>query len=398
MADIAKITLIFVLIVLLLRKKIPVGYVLIFASVLLAALYLMHPMKVFHTARRALTGAVTIKLAIALTSIRVFELILREKNILSSMTKASKALIRRRKAVIVSMPLLIGLLPSIGGAYFSAPMVDESTKGARMSNEEKGFINYWFRHPWEYVLPLYPGIVLASVLSGLGIRTLIFANLPYAAMICLTGFLFSMREIGGEHLKTPGVSGRGLLSFTPIMGVLMLVMLFHMELHYALVILVAGLFLFYGYSHKEMVRAIGYGLSSEVIALIAGVMLFKETMESSGAVGNMSGYFTEMGIPLMPMLFLLPFASGLLTGITVGFVGATFPLLLSFTGEASAGAVSFAFASGFLGVLLSPVHVCLILTREYFKADMWGMYKRMIPASLIVFIVAAIEYFILTKL
>jgi len=46
-------------------------------------------------------------------------------------------------------------------------------------------------------------------------------------------------------------------------------------------------------------------------------------------------------------------------------------------------------------VLLSPVHLCLILTKEYFKADMWGMYKRMLPASAVIFVAALIEYTVL---
>jgi hypothetical protein len=57
------------------------------------------------------------------------------------MTEASRSILRRKRAVIVSMPMLIGLLPSLGGAYFSAPMVEASTKGLRMTQEEKGFIN-----------------------------------------------------------------------------------------------------------------------------------------------------------------------------------------------------------------------------------------------------------------
>jgi hypothetical protein len=124
-------------------------------------------------------------------------------------------------------------------------------------------------------------------------------------------------------------------------------------------------------------------------------MLFKGVMESSGAVEGLSLYFSGTGIPLMPMLFLLPFATGMLTGLTIGFVGSTFPLLVSLAGGSAIGAVSFAFASGFMGVLLSPVHVCLVLTREYFKAEMGGMYRRMLLPTAIVLSVAAAEYFIL---
>ena len=87
------------------------------------------------------------------------------------------------------------MLPSLGGAYFSAPMVKEATSGLHMSREEKAFINYWFRHPWELILPLYPGILLASAVSNIPLYTLIKANLTYAILLLATGFLFAMRGI-----------------------------------------------------------------------------------------------------------------------------------------------------------------------------------------------------------
>ncbi|MDO9287518.1 MAG: DUF401 family protein [Thermodesulfovibrionales bacterium] len=395
MSDILKISAVFIFILILLRKKLNVGYVMLMASGLLGFLYLMPPQAIFSTIKNAFIDKVTIKLALALTMIKSFELILREKDVLSDMMKASKALLLKKKAVIVSMPVLIGLLPSIGGAYFSAPMVDESTKGMKMSQEEKAFINYWFRHPWEYILPLYPGILLAAAVSGMELRDLIIANTAYAFFIVITGLIFSMRNASGAFPVAEGVSKKGLLSFIPIALVLLLVVIFHLELHYALLLVIIALFIFYRFNARDVIRVLKHGLSMDVIVLIIGIMLFKETMEASGAVKNLSGFLTSKGIPFTPIIFLLPFATGLLTGITVGFVGSTFPLIMSIAGGPSIGVISFAFASGFLGVLLSPVHICLVLTREYFKADMWGVYKKIIPAGSIVFLVAVVEYLIL---
>jgi len=61
----------------------------------------------------------------------------------------------------------------------------------------------------------------------------------------------------------------------------------------------------------------------------------------------------------------------LISSVTVGFVGITFPVLLPFIVNDGANLyyIMFVFASGFAGVLLSPVHVCLILTKDYFQAD-----------------------------
>ncbi|MEW6068950.1 MAG: DUF401 family protein [Nitrospirota bacterium] len=396
MPDLLKISFIFIIIVLLLKKKLNVGIVLLIAACVLFLLYQMSFASIGKTCKGALTNSVTIKLILALSFIRIFEMILREHAVLAQMMNAVKAILKNRKLVIISMPLLIGLMPSIGGAYFSAPMVAETTRDTKMSAEEKGFINYWFRHPWEYILPLYPGILLASAISKIELYSLITANLTYAILMLLTGFVFAMRGVKGGIKTESSFSKKGIWSFFPIVTVLLLVFIFRIELHYALIGVVIFLLLFYKYNLKSIFSAFKYGFSFEVIILILGVMIFKEAMEYSGAVKNLSQFLIKEGIPLFPLLFFLPFITGLLTGITVGFVGSTFPLVISLAGNVSIEAISFAFASGFLGVLLSPVHVCLILTKEYFKADMWVMYyKKVIPACVFVFCGAILEYVIL---
>ena len=395
MTDILKVSLIFALILFLLRKKLNIGLVMLIAAVMLFLLYQMSFILILETGKNALLSDVTIKLVLALSFIRIFEMILREHAVLSQMMDAVKAIFRNRKIVVITMPLLIGLLPSVGGAYFSAPMVAESTRDIKMSPEEKGFINYWYRHPWEFILPLYPGLLLASAVSRIELYNLISVNLICAVFVVITGFIFSMHGVKGVISREKKPSKRGLWSFIPIVAILLPVVIFRIELHYALIAVVIFLFIFYRYNLKSIFTVFKHGFSLDVIILILGVMLFKEAMEGSGAVKNLSQFFVKEGIPVLPILFLLPFITGLLTGLTVGFVGSTFPLILSIAGSTAISPIAFAFASGFLGVLLSPVHICLILTKEYFKADLWGMYKMMIPASLIVFGAAMAEYFIL---
>jgi uncharacterized protein len=395
MFDLIKVSFIFALILFLLRKKLNIGIVMSIAASALFIFYQMSPALIFQTCRGAVLNDVTLKLVFALSFIRMFELILREHNVLTEMMGTVKTVLKNRKLVTVSMPLLIGLIPSVGGAYFSAPMVAETTHDIKMSPEEKGFVNYWFRHPWEYILPLYPGILLAAAISGVKLHNLITANLSYAVLTLITGFFFAMHGLKGPVTTGERLSAKGLWSFAPIFTIVVLVLLVHVELHYALISVVFFLFFFYRYSFKSMLAAFRHGFALDVIILILGVMFFKEAMENSGAVRNLSRFFIEEGIPASPVLFLLPFITGLITGLTLGFVGSTFPLIIHIAGNTSIGAISFAFAAGFLGVLLSPVHVCLILTREYFKADLWGMYKMMLPGCVIIFGVAVIQYWLL---
>jgi integral membrane protein (TIGR00529 family) len=405
MLDILRIALILGIILYLLRKGIGIGYVLLLASGALIIVYGMDLSGIVHATKRAATSRISIALLFSLSLIRIFELVLREQNILSAMTHQIKGSFSARKAVIISMPMIIGMLPSLGGAYFSAPMVREATENTGMGSEEKAFINYWFRHPWEYILPLYPGIVFASAVSGIPLNRLIISNMACAAMMMIAGFIFSMRDIGlpvqNELDKdlSPGGSkngGRAWLSFLPIAAVLFLVIVLHLELQYALLAVIIPLFAYYRYGTARIFHSLRYGFSPEVIVLIAGIMLFKETLEISGAVKNLGDLFIGHGVPALPLFCLLPFIAGILTGHTVGFVGSTFALLANVAGTASQPLVSLAFASGFIGVLLSPLHLCLILTKEYFRADLSGIYRMTIPAGIMV-LAAAFAQYLLTR-
>ncbi len=394
MVDIFRIALVLLTILVFLRLKLSIGYVMLIAAGVLFFLYHTPFGVILDTIKTTVTDHATLKLFLALTLIRVLELVLREQQVLTRMMESAKVLLRQRKAVIVSMPMLIGLLPSLGGAYFSAPMVEESTKGLSITPEEKGFINYWFRHPWEFILPLYPGVLLAAALTAIDLRSLIAANLLFALLVLVTGFLFSMHGVrGSEHYNK--AQGRDISSFLPVGAVLFLVMALKAELHTALGLTVLILFVFYRFRPGQMLRAIRHGFSPDVIVMILGVMTFKFAMEGSGAVGHLNRFFTEQGIPLFPVLFFLPFVTGLLTGLTVGFVGSTFPLIVSLAGGPHLNELAFAFAAGFSGVLISPVHLCLVLTREYFHADLWGIYRRIFPATGIILAAAAIEYLVL---
>jgi hypothetical protein len=98
------------------------------------------------------------------------------------------------------------------------------------------------------------------------------------------------------------------------------------------------------------------------------------------------------------VLFALPFLVGLLTGITVAYVGITFPLLLPLMGGADPdlGMLVFAFAAGFAGVMFSPVHLCLVLTKDYFKADLSPIYRTMLVPEILVMAVATVELLLLS--
>jgi hypothetical protein len=138
--------------------------------------------------------------------------------------------------------------------------------------------------------------------------------------------------------------------------------------------------------------------SFDIVLLVVGVMIFNGVLEATGAVNALPGFFSSLNIPVEFIVFALPFIVGLLTGVTIAYVGVTFPILqvLVASGTLSPSLVAFAFVSGFAGVMLSPAHLCLVLTIQHFRADFSRVYRMLIlPESLIV--AAAAAFYLLVK-
>jgi hypothetical protein len=123
-----------------------------------------------------------------------------------------------------------------------------------------------------------------------------------------------------------------------------------------------------------------------IILLTAAVMIFKRILETSGALDAVMTIVSPTGISGIVLLFAAPFTIGFLTGVNQAFAGIAFPLLVPIIGKENPDMVLFLFAyvSGFVGILLSPAHLCLALTADYFHADLRDVYKILIgPVSVI---------------
>jgi len=54
-----------------------------------------------------------------------------------------------------------------------------------------------------------------------------------------------------------------------------------------------------------------------------------------------------------------------------------------------------AYVSGFIGVLLSPVHICLLLTNEYFGSDLSKVFsKYLLKSCLSLFLLLILIFYI----
>ena len=140
------IALAMLLIIILLRRHIPIGPAILAGGLLIWALVAPQ----FHYLVSAFTTTLTMQrtydLILALYLVMCLETELRTSGALDGMIRALQRLFASEKFTLAIMPAFLGLLPSLGGARFSAPIVEAASRNTDLTKEHKAAINFWFRH------------------------------------------------------------------------------------------------------------------------------------------------------------------------------------------------------------------------------------------------------------
>lgn len=398
--ELLKIGLVFALIVLLLVRRVALWITLCVGGIALGLLYRLPLLMIGKAFFRGLIEPQTIYLVLALLFILVLSEIMKERGGMRRMIDSFGVITGDLRAVVALLPAMIGLMPIVGGALVSAPLVVEASNALKLSPERKTLLNYWFRHIWEYFLPTYPGVVLAAALLDVSLQEIAAYHFPLTLAAIGGGIVFGFRGVGkGER----GKGGRGrwdgmrgvLSSLLPLIVVLFMVICLQVQLVYALLVAI-GLELLrsrgvWGEIKGILVRT---ATSAQILISVVMVIYFKQMLEATQAVDGFHAGLCELGVPPLALLVILPFSIGLMTGLTIAFVGVAFPILLPIIkgGDNPLVYLMLAYASGYCGVLLSPLHLCLVLTKDYFKAELRKVYHILLAPVAVVWGVAILIF------
>jgi integral membrane protein (TIGR00529 family) len=338
------------------------------------------------------------------------------KRLVDSFTRLSKD----ARIVGSVMPALIGLLPMPGGALFSAPMVETTFDERSVSGERKTVLNYWFRHIWEYWWPLYPGVVLAIALLGVDTWHFITFMIPMTLLSATAGVIFILLPLGRIESPREGHPTwseiKGFLwEIMPILVVILVILLlvgltrflhlFDIRIRISGVTsilpgLVAAILWVCLVNHISLRQFRAALLDKSVLPLlllIFSIMIFKTIMTESQAVSQVRDELIAYKIPVLLVIMIMPFLSGFITGVAMGFVGASFPLIIPLFHTTQAfdymALAALAYTFGYMGMMLSPVHLCLLVSKDYYKASLMKSYRLLLPPVIMVLIGVVILFF-----
>jgi len=382
MVELVKIGIVFAVIIVLMYRKISLWLSLLLATFLLGIIFRMPITRISMDIASSIVDTKTLFLIGAFVSILFFSNLLKETGRMNQILEGFRSTLKDIRLVIGLLPAIIGLMPIGGGALVSAPMVVEGSDELKLTPERRTFINYWFRHLWEYVLPTYPALVLAASLIGIPVRKLCWLNLPLTPAAILSGVIVGYWGVSRSTKAYENLSEKTaiwilLKNLAPLLFALILVVGFKVELVYAFGITIAGMILFFRIGRQNILKGFKESIGIELLLTVAFVMGFKKVLESSQAIPAVSEALSSFGIPLWLIAMLVPLLVGVMTGVTIAPIGIGFPILIPLlqTHPDFLYYMMLAFAGGICGVLLSPLHLCLVLTKEYFRADWRGVYR-----------------------
>jgi hypothetical protein len=122
-------------------------------------------------------------------------------------------------------------------------------------------------------------------------------------------------------------------------------------------------------------------------------MILREMMKASQVHVFITETMHTLAFPAILIIILIPLLLGTLTGYNLGAIALSYPLVepfFSLTGISLLGLTSLIFMSSLIGYLVSPIHLCNVLSSEYLKTDTTRMYKIFLPAAFAVLCVQAL--------
>jgi len=234
------------------------------------------------------------------------------------------------------------------------------------------------------------------------LKTIILYQAPFTILNIITGLIMTfsyfkrhnvVREVPPEvhsFFKTARDFYEGIW---PLLLIIVLFFFFSIPLHITLVGVAVLLSVIKRVNFREMAGLLFSKSSGRIVLLIAAVMVFQEMIEISNAFGYLTTMNVSVGM-VVAIAFLVSFSMGFLTGVNTAFIGIAYPILLplikNLGPEYFISMSIYVYVIGFAGILLSPLHLCLVLTSEYFKASLYKVFKYLIPPGIVLAIASTI--------
>ncbi len=382
--------------ILLLGAKRNLNLAMLVASVIIG-IFALEPRGIVTQIYNTLIDPSVILLALALTMIPVLGGMLSVSGKLDDVVQNLRI---GKRAFLGLSPALLGLMPIPGGALLSSPLVEGAGDG--VSSHLKAAINVWFRHVLYFIYPLSYALLVAAAAANISLYTAILYLSPFFFLSLVLGHFFLLKKVQGELEYTGEVSLKKMmipLSILITAPVLHLVLSLAFEFPYdeiptfiAVSFALAGAILITESKMECFKKSVKKMKPWNFTFLIINIFIFINIFKASG----IDDMISDLALPLL----ILAIPGGFFLGISTGRImlpsAILFPIMMTSMGTDAVPPYLFVitYVAIFLGYAITPVHPCIALSLEYFKADLFKYLKELAWPIIIMLAMGVMIYFI----
>lgn len=369
-----------ILIVVLLRFKVLIGPAILSGGLLIWLFESRSFEKLWIAFTETLTMQRTWDLLLCLYFVMCLEVELRKSGSLHGMVVTLRNIFSSNKVTLAFMPAFLGLLPSLGGARFSAPIVQEASEGIAVDDEQKSAINLWFRHIFEFSNPLMPSVILACGIANVSIGDLI-DQVGWVTILCFVlGWIFLIiplkitdleKATNTQHDRT--IDWKSLvLAFGPIVTSFLLIVAFNVQAALAMgLVVVAFIPLYFWFKRPISVKSVfTESLDKKLFFNVVCILYFIQLLTVIGTLDEIVSVFNNSSLPQAVIIACLSFIFGVMTGMGQGYIAIVMPIV-ALMAPGNIVLVGIAMVYGMAGQMVTPTHLCILVTVEYFKCRLW---------------------------
>ena len=391
------------LIIILLRRHVPIGPCMLVGGLFIWAMKTPS----LHYLRQGLVETMTMSrtydILFALYFVMCLEIELRTSGALAGMVHALQRIFSSTKVTLAVMPAFLGLLPSLGGARFSAPIVEEASKELPLTQEHRAAINFWFRHIFEFSSPIIPGMIMACNIAGVSYSDFIMHLCWLTVLAFAAGWLVLITPI-----KTDGMTSfqedqeersqntQDLwLSLSPVVLTIVLVVFFNLNASVGMAVVTVGLFFVLRFTKRFVsLKEVALGaLDWKMFFNVICILYFIQILTVTNVLREIVVAFQNSPLPVPVIIGCVSFIIGVLTGMSQGHVAIVMPIVAAMaTGNLNLAGVAMAF--GVAGQMLTPTHMCLVVTVDYFKSNFFKTLQPVLLSEVIILTIFSVySYF-----
>lgn len=340
-----------------------------------------------------------LNLAFAIGFITILGYLMERYQLMNRMIQSLENLLGSVKATIVLAPALIGTLLVSGGALMSCPVVNSLGDRIEMSNVHRAASNLVFRHALYFVFPLSTTMVIAAQIGGYDLFDFIKLQFPLAIVFSIMGYFLYVRPYTSEKLELANEANilmhfnspkpfyqvfNFIIYSSPIVVSLLSTLLLKLPFSIACVLGIITAYLVHKLDHykpendEPLYTSIRKGVKPLMVLSVFGIMVFKSTLELFPDLYEQMGSIVSMGIPIE---FIIVLCTALLSFTLASIqpsVAILYPLILpmAIDEQTKLRLAMFIYTTGFVFYYISPLHLCQVLTVEYFNIDTKSLYKQ----------------------